>query len=99
MAAERKVIDIDDSPELLELVHQVRRSNEPVVLREGGEDQATIEPPRRAPGEPGRLTESERRAFRATGGAWKGLVDGEQFLRGIEEGRRMPPRPLPAFDE
>lgn len=99
MAAERKSIDLDQMPELREIVGEVRRTNIPIALVGEGEIQATVEPPRRAPGEAGRLTESEKAAFRATGGSWEGLIDAERFLREIEEGRQLAPRPPVEFDE
>ena len=99
MAAERKYVNLDQAPQLREIVGEVRRTNVSIALVTEGEIQATVEPPRHSSGEAGHLTESEKAAFRATGGSWKGLMDAEQFLREIEEGRQVAPRPAVEFDE
>ena len=44
MAKEPKRIDISSIPELLSLVHEVRRTNEPRILQEESEDLAVLSP-------------------------------------------------------
>ena len=44
MAKEPKHIDISRIPELLRLVHEVRQTNEPSILREASEDVAMLTP-------------------------------------------------------
>lgn len=99
MVAEPKRIELNDRPELRKLVAEVREANAPIELTKDGELQAVLEPPRRAPGEPGRLTASEREAFRGTWGAWDGFVDSDQWIRDIYESRSILPSPLPDLFE
>ncbi len=47
MAKELKRIDITHRPELLQIVGQLRDSNEPLLLQEGNEDVAIVRPLRR----------------------------------------------------
>jgi hypothetical protein len=44
MAKEPNRIDISSIPELLKLVHEVRQTNEPSILREESEDVAMLTP-------------------------------------------------------
>jgi hypothetical protein len=44
MAKEPKHIDISSIPELVKLVHEVRQTNEPSILREESEDVAMLTP-------------------------------------------------------
>jgi hypothetical protein len=44
MAKEPKRIDISSIPDLLKLVHEVRQTNEPSILREESEDVAMLTP-------------------------------------------------------
>ena len=44
MAKEPRHIDISSIPELQKLVHEVRQTNEPTILREESEDVALISP-------------------------------------------------------
>jgi hypothetical protein len=44
MAKEPNRIDISSIPELLKLVHEVRQTNEPTILREESEDMALLSP-------------------------------------------------------
>jgi hypothetical protein len=44
MAKEPKHIDISSIPELQKLVHEVRQTNEPAILREEHEDVALLSP-------------------------------------------------------
>jgi hypothetical protein len=44
MAKEPKYIDVRSIPELLKLVHEVRQTNEPTILREEREDLAMLTP-------------------------------------------------------
>jgi hypothetical protein len=44
MAKEPRHIDISGIPELLKLVHEVRQTNEPTILREEREDVAMLMP-------------------------------------------------------
>lgn len=47
MVKDLKSIDITDSPELVQLVEQVRQADEPVVLRRSSEDVAIVRPMKR----------------------------------------------------
>jgi hypothetical protein len=44
MAKEPRHIDISSIPELQKLVHEVRQTNEPTILREESEDMAVLSP-------------------------------------------------------
>lgn len=47
MAKELKRIDISNVPELLQLVEQLRKSNEPLLLRQENQDVAIVRPLKR----------------------------------------------------
>lgn len=93
MVAERKYVNLEDHPDLAALVTEANRTRTSIAILENGEVKATVEPARRSPGEPGKLTDEEIAAFRATSGGWIGLVDTDQLRRDIEESRRLPPKP------
>jgi antitoxin (DNA-binding transcriptional repressor) of toxin-antitoxin stability system len=93
MAAEPKMLDIDDKPEIRALVSEVKTTGKPVTLVAEGEVVAVIQPIDREPGEPGELTEEEHAAFRATSGGWEGIVDVDEFLADNAESRRISSRP------
>lgn len=87
--------DIDDLPELVRLVEEVRNTQTPLVLRIGGEAVATIRPVAAkndfAPGRP-KSPEAIKSLLAAAGG-WRGKVDVDQFLKDNAESRRISSRP------
>jgi hypothetical protein len=69
-------------PDVSRLVHEVNRTGRSRVLRVNG-DEATLSPARRRQRKPKKeLSQEEfRAALHATFGAWKGLIDPEEFKR------------------
>lgn len=92
MAAERKVIDIEDVTDFVKLVDDVRRSHEAQIIRREGREVAIIEPlvarrPRRV------ITEQDMEEVRALAGTWRGHLDGDEFLKEVYEARNIDTRP------
>lgn len=88
MVAERRHIDLEDNPDLREVVDVVRENKEPVDIRIAGQVVAIVEPTSAwRPGDPHDLSTEEIAAFRASSGGWKGLVDIDEFLSVNEESR------------
>jgi hypothetical protein len=95
MTAERKRIEIDDSPELLRIVGEVRRTNASIALVRNGEVQAIVDLPDHTLSQRVPLTETDWTEFKKSAGAWAGLMDADELIARIDEGRSMPPRELP----
>ncbi len=94
MAKELRRIDISGIPELLSLAEDVRRTNEPRVLRRDSEDVAMLIPlgttsrRRRVVGK----TRADYEAFRSAAGGWKD-VDTDRLIANIYADRRISNRP------
>jgi hypothetical protein len=90
MAVRRKVIDIEDGPELLRLIEEMRESREERVLRHNGEEVAVIRPVVR----PTRrrriraITQEDIDELRSAAGSWKD-VDTDRLLEDIYADRDM----------
>ena len=96
MAKELEAIDVGDAPELLRLAEEVRRTGRPRLLRREDEDLAVlapVAPPARRRSTRAK-TEVDREAFLSSAGGWRGLVDVDQFLKDIEESRRLTRPPV-----
>ncbi len=95
MAKELKRIDIENVPELLRIVDEMRSTNEPRVLRRGSEDVAILLPARTARRRRATRsrTKADHEAFVASAGGWKGLIDADEFVAYIYERRRSYNRP------
>jgi hypothetical protein len=97
MAAERRVIDVDESPDLIRLVDDIEACNGTTVLRRNGEERAVVTPMaapvrrRQRPTDPDKL----RQALKATAGGWQGLVDTDKLIEDIYAARDLPERHLP----
>ncbi len=97
MARERhlKSIDISNGPELLRIVDEMRKSEEPRVLRRDSEDLAILTPvksvPKRAPKRA--KSKADYEAFLSSAGSWKGIVDTDKLVADIYESRRRSSRP------
>jgi hypothetical protein len=97
MSAERKVIDVDESPDLIRLVDDLGTSRTVTVLRRNGKEVAFVAPlptsarGRRRRTDPDKLKE----ALRATAGGWRGLVDTDKLIEDIYADRDLPGRQLP----
>ena len=74
--------------DLLRLVEEVRATKEPRILQRDSEPVAMLTPmPARNHTRRMHNSEAVLAAVRATAGAWKGLVDGEQLKKDINEAR------------
>ena len=78
MAKEPKRIDISSIPELLSLVHEVRRTNEPRILQEESEDLAVLSPalPKKQPKTRGKPVTEDDALFRLIGIGKSGIPGG-----------------------
>ncbi len=87
---EIKHIDISNIPELLLLAKEVKDTKEPVVLRQNGEDLATLSPITK----PSRKakTKEDYEAFRSAFGGWKD-VDTDKLIADIYADRAISDRP------
>lgn len=91
MAEHLKVIDITEVSDL----EEVRRSEEPRLLRRGDEDLAVVTPlprPIKVRRRAWRPSEEDLAAFRGAAGGWKD-VDTDKLVRDIYESRRISTRP------
>jgi hypothetical protein len=100
MSSELRQIDITNEPALRRLVNEIRADMKPRRLLVNGEDVAELRPvgavthsrkqpkPRRGP------TQSDREAFLASFGAWKGIVDVAKLKRDLRASRALS-RPVP----
>ena len=87
MAQELESIDVTDVPELRRVAEEVRDSREPRVLRAGDEDVAVVIPITTKRRRNRARTQADYDAVLAAAGGWKGLVDGEQLKKDLEEAR------------
>jgi len=78
MAHEPKRIDISSIPELMKLVQEVRRTNEPRILQEESEDVAILSPalPKKRAKTRGKAVTSEDALFRLIGIGKSGIPGG-----------------------
>jgi hypothetical protein len=97
MSAERRVIDVDESPDLIRLVDDIESCNGTTVLRRNGKERAVVTPMatparrRQRRINPDKL----REALQATAGGWQGLVDTDKLIEDIYAARDLPERQLP----
>ncbi len=93
MARALRPIDISNEPELLRLVEEVRKSEEPLVLRRDSEDLAILTPVKFAPKRRPRRakTKADYEAFLPAPGSWKD-VDTDKLVADIYESRRRSSR-------
>jgi hypothetical protein len=94
MAYEREIVDISNSPDLLRLAEDVRRSNTPRVLRRDDIDVAVVLPLADGKKRKGKRTrtEEDHQAFYEAGGSWKD-EDTDTLVQNIYESRRHSSRP------
>ena len=97
MVAERRVIDIDESPDLIRLVDDLDASHAGTVLRRNGKEIAIVEPIEQPSRRRHRRTDPDklRDVLRATAGGWRGLVDADKLIEEIYAARDLPERQLP----
>jgi hypothetical protein len=97
MAAERKVIDVDKSPDLVRLVDEISETTKGIVLHRNGQAVAEITPlPARSRGRRRKMDPAETaRILRETAGSWKGLVDPDELIADIYAARDLESRELP----
>jgi hypothetical protein len=86
-------VDIGDTPELLQLAEEVRRSHESRVLRHKGEDLAMIVPlARKQPSGRKKSAPEDYEAFRSAAGSWAD-VDTDKLIENIYAMRSRSNRP------
>ena len=90
MTHQDHALELDEihEPELARLAREVRRTQIPIVLRENGQDVVIISPASRTPRRRRQgktVTQADVDAALATAGAWKGLIDADQFKRDLNE--------------
>lgn len=97
MGAERKVIDVDESPDLIRLVDQISETTNGIVLHRKGRAVAEITPlPARPRGRRRKMDPVETaRILHETAGSWKGLVDPDELIADIYAARDLESRELP----
>jgi hypothetical protein len=100
------IVDIDDSPELIDLVERMTVGNAPFILRRAGKMVGVIAPigfdePVEADEETDTARLPRRRiyaenlaAFLSAAGGWKGLVDADQLIDDIYRARSAGTRDL-----
>lgn len=97
MVKELTPIDVTDTPDLLRLAEEVRRSGQPQLLRRDGEDLAVLSPvgtpTKRHTRRAKRFTKADDDAFLASAGGWQGNVDVDQFLKDNYKSRARSSRP------
>ena len=94
MAKELTPIDVTDTPDLLRLAEEVRRSGRPRVLRRADEDLAVLSPVTHPAKRTKRVkTAADREAFLSSAGGWTGNVDVDKFLEDNYESRDRSSRP------
>lgn len=94
MARELTAVDISDIPEILRLVEEVRRTNQPRVLRAASEDVAVLVPAKPRAKRRGRRGKSgaDMEAFWSSFGGWQD-VDTDKLIEDIYTSRRVSTRP------
>ena len=97
MAKELTPIDVTDTPDLLRLAEEVRRSDQPRLLRRENEDLAVLTPvappAKRRARKVKAYTEADDEAFLSAAGSWKDF-DLEKFLKDNEASRRLSRPPV-----
>ena len=95
MSREIRPIDISDTPELLRLVEELRKGDEPRMLRRDREDLAILTPVKGPAKRKRKLaeTKADHEAFLSSAGSWKGIVDTDKLVADIYESRKRSSRP------
>src|SRR4051812_6128548 len=97
MAKELTPVDVTNTPDLLRLAEEVRRSGQPRLLRRDDEDLAVLSPAPTAAKRRARkaktYTKADDEAFLSSAGGWKDF-DLEEFLKNNEESRRASRPPV-----
>ena len=95
MAKELRPLDISHTPELLHLVEEIRKGDEPRVLRRGSEDLAILTPLKTLPRRKATRTrtEADHEALLSSAGIWDGIVDTDKLIADIYGSRRRSFRP------
>ena len=90
MGAKRKLVDVEDHPDLLSLVDDIRNVDEELVIRQRGEEIAVVIPIREHAPKPAPrgITDEDREALRSAFGSWKD-VDTDRLLADIYADRDM----------
>ena len=93
MAKELTPVDVTNTPDLLRLAEEVRRSGQPRLLRRDDEDLAVLSPAptsaKRRAHKAKTYTKADDEAFLSSAGGWNGNVDVDKFLRDNDESRQL----------
>lgn len=91
MVAERKVIDIDNSPDLEALADELERHPAGVQLRRSGRTFGilTLSASPERVDRPDLMSPDEAEQFRSGAGAWVGIVDFDELATNREASRRL----------
>lgn len=88
MAREAVAFDLREIPDLARLVQEVRRTQTPIVLRDGDQDVAVLSPaPDRRRRMKQRVSPEDITATLSVFGAWKDKIDPEALKRRVREDR------------
>src|SRR4051794_22309582 len=97
MAKELTPVDITNTPDLLRLAEEVRRSGQPRLLRRENEDLAVLSPvatpAKHRTRKAKTYTKADDEAFLSSAGGWKDF-DLDEFLKNNEKSRRASRRPV-----
>ncbi len=94
MTTEYISIDISNTPDLLKLAEEVKKTGTPRVLQRADEEIAVLMPMRKAARRPAKRTPTAEdiAAFEAAAGGWKD-VDIDRFLSDNARSRQLSSRP------
>lgn len=94
MAKELTAVDISDIPEMLRLAEEVRRTDQPRILRAASEDIAVLVPakPRVKRRRQRGKSDADMETFWSSFGGWKD-VDTDKLIEDIYASRRVSTRP------
>ncbi len=79
------------------IFERVVRERKKIVVEKKGSALAVIAPIRIRRPKPRRISAADHKAFLASAGGWKDLVDAEKFKRDNDESHRISSRPLIAL--
>lgn len=91
-----ETIEIENLDDFFRVVKEVRREEEPLILVIDGVEEIVAPTPRRRRRTPAERRKADDEAFMASFGAWKGLIDRDEFMRRVREGRSSQ-RPVVKF--
>ena len=88
----KRAVNISNIPDLLALAEEVRKTNEPRLLKRDDEDLAILMPLKPATKRRPKGTKADYEAFRSAAGGWQDL-DTDRLISQIYEDRHAAERP------